>query len=155
LFREICLEVAREFPDLDVNEQLVDSAAYWLVRDPGRFDVLLTMNLYGDILSDVAAGVADGLGFVPSLSVGPRIPLAEPVHGAAPDIAGQGIANPYGLLFSACLLMQSVGLEREATMLERALDDAISNGTLTSDVGGQDNSADVFHAVAERCARNS
>jgi len=148
LFREICLDTAREFPDLEVGEHLVDSAAYWLVRDPGRFDVILTMNLYGDILSDVAAGAADGLGFAPSLSIGPGIPLAEPVHGAAPDVTGKGLANPYGLLFSAGMLLKSLGMAHEAGILVQALIGAIANGVLTPDAGGDCTSAQVFEAVA-------
>ena len=99
LFRESCLAVAREYPDVQVEEMLVDAAAMWLAKDPERFDVIVTTNLFGDILSDLAAGLVGGLGVAPSANVGAgRVAVFEPVHGSAPDIAGRGIANPVGAI---------------------------------------------------------
>ena len=110
LFRECCLAVARRYPDVEVDEMLVDAAAMWLVKDPGRFDVLVTTNLFGDILSDLAAGLVGGLGIAPSANVGSGPDgVFEPVHGSAPDIAGRGIANPVGAILSAAMLLEHVG----------------------------------------------
>ena len=97
LFRETCLDVAAEYPDIRVGEMLVDAAAMWLVKDPARFDVLVTTNLFGDILSDLAAGLVGGLGVAPSANLGAGpVAVFEPVHGSAPDIAGPGHRQPAG-----------------------------------------------------------
>ena len=110
LFRECCLAVAAEYPDVEVNEMLVDAAAMWLVKDPSRFDVIVTTNLFGDILSDLAAGLVGGLGVAPSANVGAgQVAVFEPVHGSAPDIAGRGLANPIGAILSAALLLEHLG----------------------------------------------
>ncbi len=110
LFRRVGLEVTAEYPDLTVDELLVDAAAMFLVQNPARFDVIVTTNLFGDILSDLAAGLCGGLGLAPSANVGAGGPgLFEPVHGSAPDIAGQGIADPRGAILSAALLLDHLG----------------------------------------------
>ena len=106
LFRKVALEVSQDYLDITTDELLVDTAAYWMVKDPTRFDVVLTPNLYGDILSDMAAAWGGGLGLAPSLSVGDHIGIAEPVHGSAPDIAGKGIANPTATILSIGLLLR-------------------------------------------------
>lgn len=106
LFRRVCLEVAEHYQSITTDELLVDTAAYWMVKDPTRFDVVLTPNLYGDILSDMAAAWGGGLGLAPSLSLGNGVGIAEPVHGSAPDIAGQGIANPTAAILSVALLLR-------------------------------------------------
>jgi len=152
LFREVCLDVGRDYPAIEVREELVDAAAYHLVRDPDRFDVILTMNLYGDIISDLAAGLADGLGFAPSLSVGPDIALAEPTHGSAPDIAGKGIASPYAAIFSACLLLEWLGLDEDAGVLNAAAEDAISEGCLTAEAGGNCSTDEVLSVIEKKVA---
>lgn len=105
LFRRVALEIATEYPDIITDELLVDTAAYWMVKDPTRFDVILTSNMYGDILSDMAAAWGGGLGFVPTLNMGDDAAIAEPVHGAAPDIAGKGIANPTAAILSMAMLL--------------------------------------------------
>ncbi len=113
LFRESCLAVARQYPDVEVDEMLVDAAAMWLVRDPSRFDVIVTTNMFGDILSDLAAGLVGGLGIAPSANVGAgKAAVFEPVHGSAPDIAGRGAANPIGAMLSAAMLLEHVGQGR-------------------------------------------
>ena len=110
LFRERCLAVAARYPEIATREMLVDSAAMWLVKDPYRFDVLVTTNLFGDILSDLAAGLVGGLGVAPSANLGQgQVAVFEPVHGSAPDIAGQGIANPVGALLSGAMLLEHLG----------------------------------------------
>ncbi len=137
LWRETVTRVAREeFPAVALEHQLVDSAAMLLLTRPGSFDVLVTENLFGDILSDEAAALAGSLGLMPSASLGDgRRGLYEPIHGSAPDIAGRGIANPYGAIASAALLLRhSLGLEREAAALEAAVTGAIAAGVLTADL---------------------
>jgi 3-isopropylmalate dehydrogenase len=137
LWREVLTRIQREeFPAIALEHQLVDSAAMLLLTRPGSFDVLVTENLFGDILSDEAAALAGSLGLVPSASLGEgRRGLYEPIHGSAPDIAGRGIANPYGAIASAALLLRhSLGLEQEARRVERAVAGAIADGVLTADL---------------------
>lgn len=135
LWRETCLAVAREFSHVQTDEGLVDSVAYHLVRQPERYDVLLTPNLYGDILSDLAAALAGGLGMAPSLSLGERYAIAEPVHGAAPDIAGQGVANPLGAILSVALLLRHVWRRGDlADAIERAIEQVLARGVCTPDI---------------------
>ena len=109
LFREAAYQVAGEYADLTVAEMLVDTAALHLVTDPERFDVLVTTNLFGDILSDEAAGLVGGLGLAPSANVGDVQGVFEPVHGSAPDLAGKGVANPVGAIRSAAMLLEFLG----------------------------------------------
>ena len=121
LFRRVALDVAAGYPDVAVDELLVDAAAMWLARDPGRFDVIVTTNLFGDILSDLAAGMTGGLGLAASASVGDGRPaLFEPVHGSAPDIAGQGTADPRAAILSAALLLDHLGYAGQGERVRRA-----------------------------------
>lgn len=106
LFRRVALEVAENYPDIETDELLVDTAAYWMVKDPTRFDLILTSNMYGDILSDMAAAWGGGLGLSPALNLGDDAAIAEPVHGSAPDIAGKGIANPTAAILSLSMLLR-------------------------------------------------
>jgi homoisocitrate dehydrogenase len=120
LFRRIGLEVAAGFPDLTVEEMLVDTAAMRLVQDPAHFDVIVTTNLFGDILSDLAAGLTGGLGIAPSANIGAQHPAVfEPVHGSAPDIAGQGVADPRAAILSAALLLDYLGYRDAAAAVRR------------------------------------
>jgi 3-isopropylmalate dehydrogenase len=137
LWREVVDRVAADHPSVALDYMLVDNAAMQLVRDPGRFDVLLTENTFGDILSDVAAVATGGVGLAPSASLGETGPgIFEPIHGSAPDIAGQGIANPAAMLRSAALMLEH-GLARvdEARQLEAAIDGALRDAP-TVDLGG-------------------
>ncbi|NDJ78256.1 MAG: isocitrate/isopropylmalate dehydrogenase family protein, partial [Chloroflexi bacterium] len=121
LFRRVGLEVASGFPALMVDELLVDTAAMRLVQDASHFDVLVTTNLFGDILSDLAAGLVGGLGLAPSASIGAaRLAVFEPVHGSAPDIAGQGVADPRAAILSAALLLDYLGYVTSADHVTRA-----------------------------------
>jgi 3-isopropylmalate dehydrogenase len=136
LWREVAVEVAAEYPDVQLEHQLVDSCAMRLVTAPRGFDVVVTENMFGDILTDEAAVITGSLGLLPSASLGegPR-GLYEPIHGSAPDIAGQGIANPLGTISSvAMMLRHSLGLEEEARVLEAAIDAAITGGARTKDM---------------------
>ena len=137
LWREVASRVvAAEFPDVALEHQLVDSCAMLLVKRPADFDVLVTENMFGDILSDEASVVAGSIGLLPSASLGEgRRGLYEPIHGSAPDIAGRGIANPYGTILSAAMLLRhSLGLEREARAVEAAVASAVDRGVLTPDL---------------------
>src|SRR6266513_196843 len=137
LWREVCTRVvAREFPDLTLEHVLVDAAAMHLIRAPRDFDVLLTENLFGDILTDEAAMLAGSLGLLPSACLGEgRRGIYEPIHGSAPDIAGRGIANPYGTILSVALLLRhSLELGAEAAALEQAVEAALGDGAHTSDI---------------------
>jgi 3-isopropylmalate dehydrogenase len=135
LWRETAKEVAREFPEVTLAHQLVDNTALQLVRAPGQFDVLVTENLFGDILSDEAAAIAGSLGLLPSASLGGATALYEPCHGSAPDIAGRGIANPLGTILSTSLLLRySVQSEAAAAAVEAAVAQVLADGGRTADL---------------------
>lgn len=136
LWRQVAQEEADSFPEVQLEHQLVDAVAMRLIADPGRFDVLVTENMFGDILSDEASVLVGSLGMLPSASIGEgTLGVYEPVHGSAPDVAGQGIANPVGTILSAALLLRhSLGLEAEATEVERAVQKAIAGGARTADL---------------------
>jgi 3-isopropylmalate dehydrogenase len=138
LWREVATEVAGAHPDVKIEHQLVDSCAMRLITAPRSFDVVVTENMFGDILTDEAAVLAGSLGLLPSASLGEgRRGLYEPIHGSAPDIAGKGIANPLGTISSAAMLLRhSLGLEEEARAVERAVDAVVTSGARTSDMGG-------------------
>jgi 3-isopropylmalate dehydrogenase len=125
-----------EFPEVQLEHMLVDAAAMHLLRRPGHFDVLLTENMFGDILTDEASMLVGSLGLLPSASIGSGAAgLYEPIHGSAPDIAGRGVANPYGAILSAALLLRhSLGLEREAGAVESAVEGALAAGVRTADI---------------------
>lgn len=133
LFRETGLAVVAEFSHLQVNELLVDTAAMRLVQNPEDFDVLVTTNLFGDILSDLTAGLIGGLGVAPSANIGVNRPAVfEPVHGSAPDIAGQGIANPIATILSAALMLDYLGYVQEADLVSTVARQTIHQGTTQS-----------------------
>ena len=139
LWRQIAVEVARANSDVEIEHQLVDSCAMRLVTAPVSFDVIVTENMFGDILSDEAAVLTGSLGMLPSASLGEgKLGLYEPIHGSAPDIAGKGIANPVGTILSGALLLRySLGLEKEAAAVERAVERALAGGARTRDLGGE------------------
>ena len=137
LWRSVVERVMKEeFPAIELEHVLVDAAAMHLIRRPTSFDVILTENMFGDILTDEASMIAGSLGLLPSASLGESsVGLYEPIHGSAPDIAGRGIANPYGTILSAAMLLRySLGLETEAAAVESAVEDAVSAGVRTADI---------------------
>ncbi len=155
LWREVAERVIRsEFPDCRLEHQLVDSCAMQLVRRPADFDVVVTENMFGDILTDEASVLAGSIGLLPSASLGAgRLGLYEPIHGSAPDIAGRGIANPYGTIMSVALLLRhSLGLEAEAAAVERAVGAAVAAGVLTADLGGAARTEEAGAAVVRELA---
>ena len=167
LWRTVANEVHADFPDVELNHQLVDSCAMLLVRRPAQFDVLVTENLFGDILSDEASVLAGSLGMLPSASLGERrtahgtFGLYEPIHGSAPDIAGRDIANPIGTILSAAMLLRwSLGRADAADAVEAAVAAALDAGFRTADIAGDGNARTVGTSamaaeVAERVAARS
>lgn len=160
LFRTVALEVARQYPAIAVDELLVDTAAMHLAQAPGRFDVIVTTNLYGDILSDVACIHGGGLGLASSANLGHTQALFEPVHGAAPDIVGRGIANPLAAFGCVDMLLEWAGrrgliskqrpLVRRSALLRMAIADTLRTGPRTPDLGGNATTSDITRAVLER-----
>lgn len=151
LWRSVVTEIGREYPEVELEHALVDSCAMQLVTHPRRFDVLLMENMFGDILSDEAAVLAGSIGMLASASIGDGTSLYEPVHGSAPDIAGQGIVNPAGAIGSAAMLLRhSFGLEEEATHLELILSEVLTSGVRTRDLGGKASTKDVGDAVVQQ-----
>ncbi len=156
LWRETVVALAeREFPDVALDHLLVDNAAMQLVSEPSRFDVILTENLFGDILSDEAAMITGSIGLLPSASLGLGGPgLFEPVHGSAPDIAGQGIANPLAMFLSAAMMMRhGLSMPDQAAAVESAVDSAIADGLRTADLGGNATTDQATDAVLGRLNR--
>jgi len=134
--------VGKDYPEVKLGHQYVDSAAMLLVQRPTDFDVLLTENMFGDILSDQAGGVVGSLGLLASASIGGAVGLYEPVHGSAPDIAGKGIANPLGAILSvAMMLRHSFQLEKEAVCVEKAVSVVLGSGARTADLAGKGHAA--------------
>jgi 3-isopropylmalate dehydrogenase len=138
LWRQVATQTGTRYPDVQLEHILVDTAAMRLVTNPADFDVLVTENMFGDILTDEASVLAGSMGMLPSASLGSGGPgLYEPIHGSAPDIAGQGIANPVGTILSTALLLRySLGMEAEAIAIEKAVDESITAGCRTRDLGG-------------------
>ncbi|QEC49173.1 3-isopropylmalate dehydrogenase [Baekduia soli] len=153
LWREVVKRIhAEEFPNVELEHVLVDNAAMQLVAAPRHFDVIVTENMFGDILSDVAAMLTGSIGMLPSASLGDEadggVGVFEPVHGSAPDIAGQGIANPLAMFLSVALLLRhGLDLESEAAAVESAVDKALDQGLRTRDLGGTANTAEATAAV--------
>ena len=157
LWRKVTNEImAEHFPDLQYDVLLVDAAAMFLVSSPARFDVIVTENMFGDILTDEASTLVGSMGMLPSASLGEgKIGLYEPIHGSAPDIAGQGIANPFGMLASVGMMFDySLGMREVAGRIEQAIRDCISSGECTRDLGGTLNTSEAG-AVVRRKLRES
>ncbi len=150
LFLRCCREVAKDFPEIDYTELIVDNAAMQLVMRPETFDVLLLPNLYGDIVSDLAAGLVGGLGVVPGANMGELDAVFEAVHGSAPDIAGKGIANPTALMLSGCMMLTHLGELEAAKRLQSAIVKVYRDGIVrTGDTGGKAGTAEFTEAVVK------
>ncbi|MFN3310050.1 MAG: isocitrate/isopropylmalate family dehydrogenase, partial [Anaerolineales bacterium] len=159
LWRRIATQVAQAYPQVTVEHVLVDTAAMRLVNAPTQFDVIVTENMFGDILTDEASVLAGSMGMLPSASLGAVFPkphvlrrgLYEPIHGSAPDIAGKGIANPIGTILSAALMLRySFGLEQEAQTIENAVEAALREGNRTPDLGGSLTTTQMTKAILAR-----
>ncbi|HJZ69655.1 MAG TPA: isocitrate dehydrogenase (NAD(+)) [Blastocatellia bacterium] len=148
LFLNCFREVAREYPEIEANDLIVDNTCMQLVIDPSQFDELLLENLYGDIISDLAAGLVGGLGMAPGANIGEEIAVFEAVHGAAPSIAGRGIANPTALLLSAVLMLKHLGERERAVRIQSALEKVLAAGSvLTRDLGGRATTLEFTDAI--------
>ena len=152
LWRKVAEDVAKDFPDVTLEHQLVDSAAMLMITNPAKFDVIVTENLFGDILSDESSVLSGTLGVMPSASHSENEPsLYEPIHGSAPDIAGQGIADPISMILSvAMMLRDSFGRYEDAERIERAVEASLAAGILTRDLGGQASTKEMTEAIIER-----
>lgn len=148
LFKEIFYEVSEKYPDIDTEDFYVDATAMYLVTQPQEFQVVVTTNLFGDILSDEGAGLVGGLGLIPSANIGSDGALFEPVHGSAPDIAGQQKANPIAMMLSAIMMLRYLGENDAADKFDAAILKVLSEGkTLTGDLGGSATTMEVAQAV--------
>jgi isocitrate dehydrogenase (NAD+) len=148
LFLDCCRRVAREYADLTYEEVIVDNLCMQLVKNPEKYDVMVMENLYGDIVSDLCAGLVGGLGVVPGANIGERCAVFEAVHGTAPDIAGKGLANPTALLLSSVLMLEHLGMTAEAKRLEKAVLKLYADGKVrTADLGGKATTQELTDAV--------
>jgi 3-isopropylmalate dehydrogenase len=162
MWREIAIEIGREYPDVELEHILVDACAMHLIRHPATFDVIVTENMFGDILTDEASMLTGSMGMLPSASLGARKEggatgngLYEPIHGTAPDIAGQGKANPLAMILSMAMMLRlSLNLPKEADAVEAAVDRALADGLRTADIAEEGtrtvSTAQMGDAVVER-----
>ncbi len=150
LFKEIFYEVAKDYPDIETEDFYVDATAMYLITNPQNFEVIVTTNLFGDILSDEGAGIVGGLGLLPSANIGEEGALFEPVHGSAPDIAGQKKANPTAMLLSAVMMLRYIGENEAADKLDKAILKVLTEGkVLTGDLGGSANTFEMADEIKE------
>ncbi|MGH9763877.1 MAG: isocitrate/isopropylmalate family dehydrogenase, partial [Blastocatellia bacterium] len=148
LFLDCFRRIAKEYPEIKADDLIVDNACMQLVMRPEKFDVLLLENLYGDIVSDLAAGLVGGLGMVPGANIGDDIAVFEAVHGAAPDIAGLGVANPSALIQTATLMLRHLGERQAADSIQSALEKVLAEGKVrTGDLGGHAHTLEFTNAV--------
>ena len=151
LFLACANQVGSDFPFIQVEDLLIDDACMRLVMEPGRFDMLLMENLYGDLLSDLCAGLVGGLGVVPGANIGDHGAVFEAVHGSAPDIAGKGLANPTALILSAVLMLRHIGERKAAARIRRAVEEVLTEGKdVTPDLGGSGTTSRMAEAIAAR-----
>ncbi len=151
LFLKTAREVALQYPDIQCNEMIIDNACMQLVMKPEQFDVLVTTNLFGDIISDLCAGLVGGLGLAPGANIGVEAAIFEAVHGSAPDIAGKGVANPCALLLGAAQMLDHLGMPERGNALRKAIRDAMeAKDSLTPDLGGEGTTMSFAKAIAAR-----
>lgn len=151
LFLRIAREVASEFEDIKFEEMIVDNACMQLVMNPQQFDVIVTTNLFGDILSDLCAGLVGGLGMAPGANIGEDVAIFEAVHGSAPDIAGMDIANPTSVILASCMMLDYLDLKEQAARIRTALREQIASGeSLTRDLGGKAGTQEFTRALIAR-----
>ncbi len=153
LFLNVGRQVAKDYPDIEFDAELLDNTCLKMVTDPLPYNdkVLVMPNLYGDILSDMCAGLIGGLGLTPSGNIGDECSIFEAVHGSAPDIAGKGLANPTALLLSSIMMLRHMGLTDKAALLEKAIFDTMAEGkALTGDLGGKAKTGEYANAIISR-----
>ncbi len=151
LFRDSFYKIAEKYPEIETNDFYVDATAMYLITNPLDFEVIVTTNLYGDILSDEGAGLVGGLGMIPSANIGDNNGLFEPVHGSAPDIAGQGIADPAATILSACMMLDYLGESESARKIEKVLIEVIQEGKqVTPDLGGNASTDEMAQYITSK-----
>ena len=151
LFLKVARDVAAQYPDISCNEMIIDNCCMQLVMNPYQFDVIVTTNLFGDIISDLCAGLVGGLGLAPGANIGTDAAIFEAVHGSAPDIAGKGVANPCALLLAAAQMLDHLGMTDKATKLREAIIATLeAKDSLTPDLGGEGNTMSFAKAIAKR-----
>jgi 3-isopropylmalate dehydrogenase len=156
LWQRVFQSVRAEYPEIDSRHLYIDTLAMELVRDPSQFDVIVTCNLFGDIISDLAAQLAGGLGLAPSANIHPgRTSLFEPVHGSAPNIAGKGIANPFGAVLASGMLLEFLGWHEESAVLKQSVKSALHENVTTPDLGGSNRTLEVADYLTNYATRNS
>ncbi|MBP3239292.1 MAG: NAD-dependent isocitrate dehydrogenase [Oribacterium sp.] len=150
LFLDVFYEVAKDYPDIEAKDMIVDACCMNLVLDPSKFDVMVTENLYGDIITDLTSGLIGGVGLMPSANVGTDMAMFEAVHGSAPDIAGKNIANPTAFLWSACMMLDHIGLNEYGDMIRTAIKNVMDEGIhTTKDIGGTASTTEYTDAVID------
>src|ERR1700742_439608 len=155
LFLNVAREVAKQYPEIVCNEMIVDNTCMQLVMNPQQFDVIVTTNLFGDIISDLCAGLVGGLGLAPGANIGTEAAIFEAVHGSAPDIAGKGVANPCALLLAACQMLDHLGMSDTAQKIRNAIRDTLSaQDRVTPDLGGHGSTDSFADALVERVRKN-
>jgi len=151
LFLDCAREISKTYPDIEYEEVIIDNMCMQLVMNPSRFQVIVTTNLYGDILSDLCAGLVGGLGIVPGANIGEDMAIFEAVHGSAPDIAGKNIANPTALILSGAMMLNYIGETEKADAIADAVSKTISEGKyITMDLGGSSSTSDMTDAIIEK-----
>jgi isocitrate dehydrogenase (NAD+) len=151
LFLDCSREIRKDYPEIETRELIVDNACMQLVLDPNQFDIIVTTNLFGDIISDICAGLIGGLGMAPGANIGDEAAIFEAVHGSAPDIAGQGIANPSALILAAAMMLEHLHLEDEALRVRTAIRGAIeAHDRCTPDLGGDASTQEFAQAIIDR-----
>lgn len=151
LFLKVAREVAAQYPDIESTEMIVDNCCMQLVMNPEQFDVIVTTNLFGDIVSDLCAGLVGGLGMAPGANIGEDCAIFEAVHGSAPDIAGKNLANPTSVILASIQMLEYLGMEDKAENIRNAIKDVIESGDRTTrDLGGLNGTTDFTDAVLER-----
>jgi 3-isopropylmalate dehydrogenase len=155
LWQRVFREVAADFPGIDATHQYIDALAMFLVTNPGQYQVIVTNNLFGDIVTDIGGALQGGLGMAASGNIHPgRTSLFEPVHGSAPPLAGRNVANPMGAILSAALLLETLGRTADAQRVERAVEAAVHEGQTTGDIGGRLGTSQVGDWIAQRLRQN-
>jgi len=151
LWRRAFTSIAAEYPEVEAEAQYIDATAMFMVLDPGRYEVMVTNNMFGDILTDLGAALQGGLGVAASANLHPgRVSLFEPVHGSAPDKAGRGVANPIGAIATTAMMLEYLGCEGAARRVERAIEAACEAGEVTADLGGNLSTDEAGAAICSR-----
>ena len=151
LWQRVFTEVKAEYGEVHATHMYIDALAMFMVQDPGQFEVIVTNNLFGDIITDIGGALQGGLGMAASGNLHPgRVSMFEPVHGSAPQLAGKNVANPIGAILSAALMLQTLGRDEDAARIERAVEGAVHAGEVTRDVGGSLGTREAADAIIER-----